>query len=497
MNAASLKRASFVISSAVVLQASVALSAFNLCAIDPVNAQTPSKLDRSKAPPIAAAPIFKAPSWTVDTLSNGVRLVVVEKHDLPLVSFSIHFAGGTNQLGTKLGVSGFAGAMLREGTTNRSAEQLNNDLALLGTTVAFGVGSETGSAGFSTLARTFDGTLNIMMDMMLHSTFPAPSLERLRTQSLSSYTSSQDEVGTIAAQIAPKLLYGDQPYGAVVSDVDLKAVTRDDVATLAKQFFVPANATAYVVGDVTRAQAKTKLEQAFAGWTGGQKLVLKYPDAPTPAATTIYVVDMPNKPQSRVLLARPIAAEYSPDMAKVDVTNAILGGLFQSRLNANIREAKGYSYGFGSSVAWRKGPGTLRAQGDVTREKTDSSLIEAMKEVRGMTGSVPVTADELIAAKNSYTLSLPSDLQSIAGISGVVSRIVDDGLPKDWWSQYIASINATTSADVASMSSKYMDPSHLIILIVGDKAKIMDGLKGTNIAPIVELDKKGKRITPM
>lgn len=455
---------------------------------------TPTKLDRTKAPPVAPAPVFKVPTWTVDTLSNGVRLVVVEKHELPIVSLSLHFEGGTNQLGTKLGVSTFLTQMMREGTAMRSADALNNDLALLGSTVSFAVTAENGRAEISTLARNFDSSVAIMMDMMLHSTYPAPALERLRTQSLAAYTRSQDAVGTVSGQIAPALLYGDQPYGKVTTDVDLKAVTRDDVAALAKQFFVPVNATAYIVGDMTRADAKRKLEAAFKGWTGGAKLAVKYPDAPAAGPTTIYFVDMPAKPQSQLLLARTVVPEYSPDMAKLDVTNAILGGLFQSRLNSNIREAKGYSYGFNSRLQWQKGPGSLRAQGAVTREKTDSSLLEAMKEAKGMAGAIPVSAEELAAAKNSRTLSLPAQLQSIDGVSAVVSRIVDNGLAKDWWSQYIASVNATTSADIAAMSKKYFDPAHLTILIVGDKAKIFDSIKAANVAPVIELDKKGKRI---
>jgi zinc protease len=460
------------------------------------SAQATTKLDRTKQPPVGPAPTFKVPSWTVDTLSNGVRLVVVEKHTLPLVSFSMHFDGGTDQLGTKPGVAQFVAAMMREGTDTRSADQLNNDLALLGNSVNFAVGNENGAVGFSSsLTRTFDATLDIMMDMMLHSTFPAPALERLRTQALSAYTRGQDAVGTIAAQITPKLLYGDQPYGRVTNDADLKAVTRDDVANLAKQFFVPANATAYIVGDMTRAQARAALERAFKVWPkGGTKLTASYPAAPTLGPSTIYLVDMPNKPQSQLVLARTVVPEYSPDMAKADVMNAILGGLFQSRLNANIREAKGYSYGFNSRVGWQKGPGSLRAQGAVTREKTDSSLIEAMKEIRGMTGSIPVTAEELLAAKNSLTLSLPSRVQSIDGISSVVSRIVDDNLPKDWWAQYIASVNSTTSADVAAVAKKYMDPDHLAIVIVGDGAKIEATVKATNIAPVVKLDKTGKKL---
>jgi zinc protease len=457
-------------------------------------AQVAPKLDRAKAPAIQPAPVFKVPTWTVDTLSNGVRLIVVEKHALPLVSLSIHFQGGTNQLGTKEGVSTFLASMLREGTEHRSADALNNDLALLGSSIGFAVGAEAGRADVSTLTRNFDATVDIMMDMMLHSTFPAPALERLRTQALAAYARSQDVVGFVAAQIVPALLYGDQPYGMVTTAADLKAVTRDDVAALARQFFVPVNATAYVVGDMTRADAKRRLEAAFKGWNGGTRLAVTYPNAPVLGPTTVYFVDMPNKPQSQVVLARTLVPEYSPDMAKLDVTNAIFGGMFQSRLNANIREAKGYSYGFNSRLQWLKGPTSLRAQGAVTREKTDSALIEAMKEARGMTGSMPVTADELTAAKNSRTLSLPAQLQSIEGISAVVSRIVDDRLPKNWWSQYIASVNATTSADVAAMSKQYVDPAHLVVLIVGDKAKVFDSIKATNIAPVVELDKKGKRV---
>jgi zinc protease len=454
-----------------------------------------SSFDRTRPPAVAAAPVFRVPAWSVDTLPNGARLVVVEKHGLPLVSFSIHFDGGVNQLGTKQGVANFVGAMMREGTATRTGDQLNDDLALLGTNAGFGIGSESGSASFSCLARTFDQTLDIMIDMMLHSTFPAPALERLRAQSLAAYTRGQDVVGTVAGQIVPKLLYDDQPYGKVTTDADLRAVTRDDVANLAKEFFVPANATVYVVGDMTRAEAKAKLAKAFEAWpAGGKKLAISYPAAPAPGPTTIYMVDMPNKPQSQIVLTRPIPPEYSPEMAKIDVTDAILGGLFQSRLNLNIREIHGYSYGFNSFAGWVKGPGNERAQGAVTREKTDSSLIEAMKEIRGMTGSKPATTEELTAARNSLTLSLPSDMQSDAGLLFVVSRIVDNNLPRDWWSQYIAQVNATTAGDVAAMSSKYMDPDHLIILVVGDGAKIGAAVRATSIAPVVMLDKTGKKI---
>jgi zinc protease len=246
---------------------------------------------------------------------------------------------------------------------------------------------------------------------------------------------------------------------------------------------------------MTRAEARAKVERAFAAWpASGQKLAISYPAAPVLGPTTIYLVDMPGKPQSEIILARTIPPEYSPDMAKIDVMDAILGGMFQSRLNSDIREQHGWSYGFNSYSAWMKGPGSERAQGAVIRAKTDSSLIEAMKQIRGMTGSIPITDQELTAARNSLTLSLPSSLQSNAGTASIVARIVDNGLPKNWWTSYIDAVRATTASDVSAMTSKYMDPDHLMILVVGDGAKISDAVKATGIAPVVRLDKAGKEM---
>jgi zinc protease len=260
--------------------------------------------------------------------------------------------------------------------------------------------------------------------------------------------------------------------------------------------FVPVNATVYIVGDMTRAQAKAAMERAFKEWPkSGQKVAFSYPVAPAPEPTTIYVVDMPNKPQSYLRLARALPPAYGPDMATIDLANYILGGGALSRLGANIREAHGYSYGFNSGVAWRKGPGPFSASGSVTREKTDSSVIEAMKELRGMTGARLVTVEELQAGKNALTQSLPvRRLQSNAGVSGVVSRLVDENLPRDWWTRYIAAVSAATPADVAAAAKRYLDPDHTVIVVVGDGAKILGPLKASGVAPVVQVDKAGKKI---
>ncbi|HEY4321543.1 MAG TPA: pitrilysin family protein [Gemmatimonadales bacterium] len=452
-------------------------------------------VDRSIIPPPTAAPAFKVPAYTVDTLSNGARLVVVERRALPIVTVSIHFEAGTNALGASQASASFLSSMTREGTTDRTADQLANDLAILGTNIGIGVGTESGTAGFSTLVRDVPRAMDLMMDMMLHSTYPAAALERLRVQAISSYDRAQDNVVTVASQVGPGLVYGDQPYGHVVNADELKSVSREDVAHLAEQVFVPGNATVYVVGDMTRLQARAAMERAFKAWPEhGAKVDFQYPPAPALPATTVYVVDMPNKPQSYLYLTRAVAPAFGPEMAQIDMANYVLGGALQSRLSANIREAHGYSYGFNSRISWVKGPGPFVAAGSVTREKTDSALIEAMKEIRGMTGARPVTPEELQSAKNALTLSLPVRLQSDAGVLSVVSRVVDEKLPRNWWSDYIAKVNATTAGDVANTASQYLDPNHMVLLVVGDGAKILAPLKAAGLGPVVQLDKAGHRI---
>jgi zinc protease len=384
---------------------------------------------------------------------------------------------------------------MREGTTSRTADQLTNDLSLLGTGIAFGVGNDTAVASFSTLVTNFDRSMDLMMDMMLHATYPAEALERLRTSSLVNFQNGQDAAPTVAMQVAPRLLYGDQPYGQVLDEAAIRGVTRDQIAELARLLFVPANATVYVVGDMTRLQAKTQIERGFKNWPrGAGRPAFVYPAAPVVGPTTIYLVDVPNKPQSYLRLVRAIPPAFGPDYARIAVANYVLGAGLQSRLNANIRETHGFSYGFNSQVQSAKGPGMFAAYGSVTREKTDSSVIEAMKEIRNLGTTRPPSELEMKSARSYLTLSLPSRLQSNTGILGVVARLVDENLPRDWWAQYIAAVKATTVDDVTATSRKYFDPDHMIIVVAGDAAKITEGLKAAGVAPIVKIDKAGKKM---
>ncbi len=272
--------------------------------------------------------------------------------------------------------------------------------------------------GFVSTAGKFAPTLDILADMLLNSTFPAPALERLRAQRLVALNSSKAQPGAIASRVFPKVLYGTgHPFGQLVTEDTLKAITRDDVVAFHKTYFQPGRAAIVVVGDVTPASARATVEKALAKWpAAGSKPAFTYPPMPARAPTTIYLVDKPGAAQSTFAIGLPGPPRTTPDYYAIQVMNTLLGGMFQSRINANIREEKGLSYGVNSSFAFGKGPGPFRAGGDIISAKSDVGLTEFMKEFRGIQGSRPVTDDELQVSKNSLAQSLPAMFASVSSI---------------------------------------------------------------------------------
>jgi zinc protease len=452
-------------------------------------------LDRKKIPPPGPTPDLRVPVWTKSSLPNGVDLIVSEKHDLPLVSFSITFLGGANQFEPpdRTGLASITASMLSEGTKTRDGEALSNALQLLGTSVSTSVGAESGSIGFVSTAAKFAPTLDIVADMLLNPVFPADALERLRAQRLVALTQARAQPGAIAGRVFPKVLYGTRhPYGRVATEASIKALTREEILRFHGSYFQPGRALIAVVGDVTSAAAKTTVEKALAGWArAGSRPAFDYPDLPPRQKTTIYLVDREGAAQSTFAIGHPGPARNTPDYFALQVMNTMLGGMFQSRLNANIREEKGYSYGVSSSFAYGKGPGAFRTGGDIVGDKTDAALVEFMKELRGIVGARPVTDEELQTAKDSLIQRLPATFASVSAINGALTTLWSQGLPDDYYQQYAKAIAAVSKEDVLRVAKQYIDVDNLAIIIVGDRAKIEAPLKAANVAPIAYLDIEG------
>ena len=294
----------------------------------------------------------------------------------------------------------------------------------------------------------------------------------------------------------PKVVYGaSHPFGQLTTEDTLKAITRDEVAAFHKRYFQPERTAIVVVGDVTPASAKSAVEKALSAWpAGGSKVDFSYPPVPPRQPTTIYLVDKPGAAQSTFAIGSPGPPRSTADYYAIEVMNTLLGGMFQSRLNANIREEKGLSYGVSSDFAFGKGPGPFRAGGDIISAKSDAALTEFMKEFRGIEGSRPVTDDELKTSKDSLVQSLPAMFASVSSIGNAIGTLWLEGLPDDYYQQYGKQVNAVTREDVVRAAKKYIDLAHLSLVIVGDRASIEAPLKATGIAPIEVLDIEGNPV---
>jgi predicted Zn-dependent peptidase len=476
----------------VALMTALVISLSSLAAL----AQEP--LDRTKIPAPGKSPVLSVPAWTKTQLANGATLIVSERHGLPLVSFTITFLGGSNQFEPKdrKGVASLTASMLSEGTTTKTGDQISDALQILGTGVSGGVGGEEGSIGFVSTATNFEPTLAILADMMLNSVFPPEALERLRGRTLVSLTQAKDQPTVVGAQVFAKVLYGDaHPYGQRVTETSVKAITRDDIVAFQNAYYQPGRAIITVVGDVTAAKVKSALDKSLAGWAkGGEKPSFDYPQLPQLQPAKIYLVDKPGAAQSVVNIGLPGPPRNTPDYFALQVLNTILGGQFQSRLNANIREQKGYSYGVRSGFNYGKGPGAFNAGGSIFSAKTDAALIEFMKELQGIVGEKPITDEELKTAKDSLIQGLPQRFASVSAINNAITGLAIQNLPDDYYQTYASKVSAVTKQDLLRVAKRYIDLGHLAIVIVGDRATVEAALKATNIAPITLLDVDGNPI---
>jgi predicted Zn-dependent peptidase len=482
-------------------------AALSLALVSPVQAQRVTKdapaprtaaLDRGAQPTPGPLPALRVPKWTRVKLSNGADLVVAEKRDLPLVSVSVNFVGGAYNFepAERPGVATFAAQMLAEGTTTRTGEELSDAQQLLGTQISAGVGGEAGSIGFTALKDKLEPALALLGDMLLNPSFPTEALERLRGRTLVGLAQAKDQPNAIASNVFSRVVYGEaHPYGRVLTEQAVRAVTRDDLIAFHRAYFQPGRAVITVVGDIDPATARAAVERALSAWKpGGERPTFSYPQPPAPRAAAVYLVDKPNAAQSVFAIGTAGPARDTPDYYALQVMNTLLGGLFQSRLNHNIREVKGYSYGVSSNFAFGRGPGAFRAGGGIVTAKTDSALIEFMKEFKGVRGDVPFTDDEITQGKESLIQGLPRRFGSVDAIAGSVASIYTQDLPETFYHDFAAKVNAVTREDLVRVARQYIDVDRLNIVVVGDRAQIEAPLRRAGIAPVVLLDADAKPV---
>lgn len=451
-----------------------------------------AKVDRSKPPVLPATPALRVPPIVMRTLSNGIPVAIVEDHEIPIVRVSaLVDASGLLDPADKDGLSSLTFQMLAEGTTTRTADQLSDAFAELGTTVA--------PTGFLTLTSNLPRALDLMRDQLWNPAFPQASLDRLRANRLADLRRLRDQPGYVASRVLANVMYGhDHPYERTATEADLNAITRDDLVAFHRDYFRPQNVKLVIAGDVTPTTAVAALERTFGAWPkGGKTASYDIPAPAAPAATTIYIFDRPNSAQSAIAVGTIGPRRDVPEYYALDVANAALGGTFNSRINLNLRERHGYTYGASSFFNYRRVPqiGSFNASTLVATTKTDSAMIELMGELRGFGRDRPLTADEFAQAQASLVRSLPLNFESASQVAGAALTILDNKLPLDYYSQLTGNYMRVTPATATTAATKYLDPGHLAIVLVGDRRAIEGPLRAANLAPIVIVDENAKPIT--
>ena len=453
-------------------------------------------VDRTKPPELGPPPRVSLPPIVTRVLPNGLKLMIVEQHELPLADFALLVgSGGTADPAGKTGVGNLTSAMLREGTTTRKSLDIADQTSFLGISLFPQASWESSTLSLHTPTAQLDSALALFADVALHPSFPANEFERIKKNRLTELLQLRDQGPAIANLVFPAILYGSaHPYGAplIGTETTVSSLTTADLQAYYQANFKPNNATLIIVGDVNPAQIEQKINTLFGGWQRGDVPQLTYSEPPKAGTTTIYLVDKPGAAQSSFRIGAVGVPRSTKDYFALTVMNTILGGSFTSRLNQNLREARGYTYGAGSRFDMRRAAGPFSASAEIVSAKSDSALLEFMKELNAIRQTVP--ADELSRAKRYLQLQLPGNFETTQQIAAALVPVALYGLPLDYYNNYVQSVEAITHADVARVAQQYISPGSLAIVIVGDRKTIEQGLKSTKVGPISIRDMAGRPI---
>jgi zinc protease len=434
--------------------------------------------------PAAAAPL---PSAQQFSLANGLQVYLIESHVLPLAVASLNSrSGSAADPPGKAGLAGFSADMLDQGTKTRDSSAIAREIDSLGGTLTTSATNDSSSLSVSTLSPQMGNALSMMSDLAQNPTFPPAEVDRVRQQRLVALQQEADDGSTVADNVVWHDLFGDNhPYGHTVSGNTkaMNSITRDDLVTFHQQAFSPRSSALVLAGDLTLDQARKLAEDSFGGWTGSTTDIVK-PGQPTPNKDRVLVVDKPGSAQTTLVLAQPGVTRSDPNYEKLLVMNEVLGGGFSSRVNLNLREKHGYSYGASSQLGRYRGVGPITVRSSVQTQFTGASVKEMLNEVTGMQNA-PVSPDELNRAKESIIRSLPAGFITGTDLAATFGRVFIYDLPPDYYQGFPSRISQINAGDVQNVALQYLRPQDMKVVAVGDKASIVPQLAALSLGPVV------------
>ena len=452
---------------------------------------------RKNKPAAGPAPVMHLPVPTQFKLENGLDVLLVENHALPILTAElVSRAGSENSQPGKSGLATLTAEIMSDGTDSRNLEKLANDQELIGTRIGTGAGMDSASVSISMLTAHASQGLDLLADVAEHPAFRAEDVDRRRKQRLVRIAQETDNVQVMAQRVGPKLVFGDQPYGlsSTGTKESITGLTADDITGFYAEHYGPQDSALVLVGDVTRAEAEKLARQYFGKWTGKAAAKAAIPPAPAAPPTHVVIVDKPGAPQTALFAFGLGVPENSPDSHVLDVMNYTLGASFASRINMNLREVHGYTYGARSAFLRYRDGGEFLAGGLVRTDVTAPAAKELMSEIRGFPGK-PSTPEELAAAKEASTRSLPGRFETAAATASAMDSIFLYNRPLDYYAKLPAKYDAVTDADIARAAKEYLHPDHLVIVTAGDRSKIEPGLKDAELGSVEVRDVSGKLVT--
>ncbi len=450
----------------------------------------PDGAARSELPAMGDAATTKFPKIERATLSSGVELVVAEWHSVPVVLFDLIFdAGYAADKDGAAGTAKLAMNMLDEGTANRSALEISDELARLGAELSSGSNLDQSFVSLSALKDNLEPSLDLLADVVISPAFPQNELERLKKQQLAGIEQEKARPVTMALRVFPVLLYGeDHPYGIPYTGSGypgtVSSLTRDDLVAFKGTWLRPGNAKLVVVGDTTLEEIRPRIEKVFKDWPDAPVAGKDIAPAPPLKKSKLYLIDRPGALQSLIIAGHTALPKSDERDIALSMMNHVLGASFTSRINMNLREDKHWSYGARSVILDSQGDRPFFVYGSVQSDKTAESVSEILLEIRGVLGPKPVTQDELTKVRKNKVLELPGRWETMSAVGDSISEIIRFGLPDDYYETYPGQIEAQTLGDLSAGAAAMLRPDNMIWVVVGDVEKIKPSLEALELGEV-------------
>ena len=449
--------------------------------------------DRSRLPALGPERAFTFPEIRRRTLANGLRVCTVEHRQVPLVAvLALVPAGASSDPFDRPGLAAITADMLDEGCGDRSALDVHEALGRIGAQLDLDVGHDATVLGLSTLERYLDPGLELVRDMLIRPRFEQREFDRVRDLRLNRLLQLKDMPPAVADRAFVQLLYRNHPYGhlPIGSEAPLRAMVIRDITNFHRRAFLPSRTTVIAVGDASHDRLAAAVAEAFEGWQAEPTEPIADPDlfSPPPAPPTrLALVHRSGAAQSELRIGHVALPRRTPDYHAAMVANMILGGQFVSRINMNLREDKGYTYGARTAFEFRRAPGPFVLQASVQSDATADALRESIGEIRAIRGERPITRQELELGRASLTRGYPRNFETADQIARGAAQLALYGLPDDYFTTFVPKILALTEDEVTATAAKHIDPSKLLTVVVGDREKLMPSLKALDMGDVSDI----------